>query len=292
MSKCTLCPRKCGADRTESDGFCGGGKLPKVAKAMLHFGEEPCISGKNGSGAVFFSGCVLKCCFCQNYPISSGNFGKEISVEHLGEIFLDLQNQGAENINLVSPTHYTVEIKAALDSIKGRLNIPVVYNCGGYEDVEAIRTLNGYVDVYLTDLKYMSEELSEKYSRAKNYFSVASVALKEMLAQTGKPVFENDMLKKGVIIRHLVLPNGYKDSLALLNWLNGNIEADSYLFSLMSQYTPCYDAKKYPEINRRITTFEYRKVLDTVQNYGIDGFMQERSSGTLEMTPEFDLSGV
>lgn len=291
-NECMLCPRKCGADRSEGTGFCGGGNLPKIAKVMLHFGEEPCISGTKGSGAVFFSGCVLKCRFCQNYPISSGNQGRQVSVERLSRIFLSLQEKGAHNINLVTPTHYTEQIKAALDLIKGRLNIPVVYNCGGYESVETIRGLKGYIDIYLTDMKYRSSQMSAEYSGARDYFAVASEALREMISQTGGYKIKDGIMQSGVIVRHLILPMGYKDSISILDWLNGNISPKDYLLSLMSQYTPCYDAEKIPAINRRITTFEYRKVLSKAQEYGIDGFMQERASATLEMTPDWSDDGI
>lgn len=292
IKKCSLCPRKCGADRTLSSGFCGGGNSIRVARASLHFWEEPCLSGEKGSGTVFFSGCTLKCCFCQNFNISAENFGKDISVEHLSEIFIKLQNQGANNINLVNPTHYIPWIIEAIDLAKPQLTIPIVYNNGGYETVESLKMLEGYVDVYLPDLKYFSSELSKKYSRAEDYFDVATKAIKEMFRQVGKPVFEGDLLKKGVIIRHLALPSHRDDSFKVLEWIADNFSADEILLSLMSQYTPFYKSCEYPEINRRISTFEYNKVLEKAISLGLNGFMQEKSSAKEEYTPNFDLTGI
>ena len=217
---CSLCPRNCHIDRTSSLGFCQSSSQIKAARAALHHWEEPCISGTRGSGAVFFSGCTLRCCFCQNYSISSETYGKEISEQKLAQIFLELQNQGAHNINLVTATQYLPSILNALDRIKDKLNIPVVYNSSGYEKPETIRLLKDYVDIYLPDLKYFSSKLSQKYSKAEDYFKVASNAVRLMIEQTGKPVFDSDgILQKGVIIRHLVLPNCRKDSITLLHWI-------------------------------------------------------------------------
>ena len=287
---CNLCPRQCNADRINSVGFCGMGDKIKAAKAMLHHWEEPCISGKNGSGAVFFSGCVLRCSFCQNYSISAEGEGKEISTQRLAEIFMDLKEQGAHNINLVNPTHFVPQIIAALDMVRDRLDIPVVYNTGGYERVETLRMLEGYVDIYLPDVKYYSEEAA-RLSAAPNYFETSMEAVEEMLRQTGKPVFEGELLKKGTIVRHLVLPNFYKDSVKIVEHL-GERFGEDILFSLMSQYTPFYKAKDDKKMNRRITTFEYNKVLDAVIAAGLVGFMQERSSAKEEYTPDFDLKGI
>ncbi len=206
---CTLCPRMCGINRTKSLGFCQAGAAVKVARAALHLWEEPCISGENGSGAVFFSGCTLKCIFCQNYTLSHENFGREITVKRLSEIFLELQSQGAHNINLVTATQYLPSVKEALDLIKGRLVIPIVYNCGGYERPETLREYSGYIDIYLPDLKYFDRNLSRKYSAAKDYFSNASAAITEMIRLAGGLTWNPDspsLLKKGVIIRHMVLP--------------------------------------------------------------------------------------
>lgn len=286
---CTLCPRNCKADRTETVGLCGAGDKIKVAKAYLHMWEEPCISGKKGSGTVFFSGCNLKCCFCQNYEISHQTRGREITTDELSDIFLKLQDNGAENINLVSGTQYVSQIISALDKVKHRLNIPVVYNSGGYEKVETIKLLEGYVDVYLPDLKYLSPELSKKYSKAEDYFQYASKAIVEMHSQQPKLVYEGDMLKKGLIIRHLVLPKCRHDSMRVLDWVYHNLPEKSYLISLMSQYTPAYKSCEYPEINRKISTFEYNSVMDKALEYGMEGFFQERSSATLDYTPDFSL---
>ena len=293
LKSCELCPRRCGADRTKAVGFCGGGSLPKLAKAYLHMWEEPCISGTRGSGTVFFSGCSLKCCFCQNYRISAENFGKEIPVSRLAEIFLELQDKGAHNINLVSATHYVPQVIEALDLCKGRLNIPVAYNSGGYELPETIEMLRGYVDIFMPDLKYYDSEISEKYSAAGDYFAYASAAVGKMIEIAGKPVYDNDgLMKSGVIIRHMVLPSHRRDSEKVLNFIADTYPEGSYLLSLMSQYTPFYKSCEHKEINRRISTYEYEKVAQAAAELGFDGFMQERSSAKEEYTPDFDLSGI
>ncbi len=291
---CNLCPRACGADREKQPGFCGCGSQLKVARAALHFGEEPCISGSGGSGTVFFSGCTLRCCFCQNHPISSGGFGEEISVPRLAEIFMELQTQGAHNINLVTATQYLPWVLPALELVKPALRIPVVYNCGGYERVETIRALKGYVDVYLPDFKYCSWELSLNYSNAADYFEVASAAITEMAAQTDGLVFDaQGLLQKGVVIRHLVLPGARKDSFAVLKWMSENLPRGNFLLSLMSQYTPVRINPAYPQLNRKITSFEYASVSREAVRLGLTaGFMQERSSVGESYTPPFDLTGV
>lgn len=293
LKNCTLCPRNCKKDRTVNEGFCGAQDKIKLARAGLHMWEEPCISGTNGSGTVFFSGCQLKCCFCQNYKISSQNYGKEISTERLSEIFLELQDKKAHNINLVSGTQFVPFIIKALDNIKGKLKIPVVYNCGGYEKIETLRMLEGYVDIYLPDLKYKSSDMAKKYSKAENYFETATTAIKEMFRQSGKiQLDENGIIKKGTIIRHLVLPNGRKDSIEIVNWIADNFNKDEIYLSLMSQYTPFYKSSEYPEINRRISTFEYNSVANEVIKRGLKGYMQEKSSAKEEYTPDFDLFGL
>jgi putative pyruvate formate lyase activating enzyme len=291
---CNLCPRECGVDRLANLGFCECDSQIKVARAALHFWEEPCISGSKGSGTVFFSGCTLRCCYCQNFRISSEGFGKEISAQRLAEIFLELQEKGAHNINLVTPTQYLVQVLYALDIVKSKLHIPVVYNCGGYELLETIRALKGYVDIFLPDLKYFSSELSLKYSKADDYFEVASAAIKEMISQIDTLDFDNNgIMQKGVIIRHLVIPGARKDSFKILNWISENLPKDKYLLSLMSQYTPAYKSSEYKELNRRITTFEYKSVVEEAIRLGLsNGFMQERSSAKEEYTPPFDLEGV
>ena len=293
---CTLCPRMCRADRIHSRGFCGADSTVKIARAALHPWEEPCISGKNGSGTVFFSGCTLKCVFCQNHELSHENFGKEISVNRLAEIFLELQNQGAHNINLVTATQYLPSIKEALDLVRTDLHIPVVYNCGGYERSETLREFSDYIDIYLPDLKYYDNGLSEKYSSARDYFQTASKAIDEMIRLTGGLTWNSEdptLLQKGVIIRHMVLPGAKNDSIRLLHWIKDTLPEGQFMVSLMSQYTPFYKSHLYPEINRRITSYEYQKVLDAAIDLGLmHGYMQEKSSAKEEYTPPFDLSGV
>lgn len=287
---CTLCPRQCGVDRSTASGFCRAGDKLRIARAALHHWEEPCISGTNGSGTVFFSGCVMKCIYCQNHEISAENKGADITVERLAEIFMELKQQGAHNINLVNPTHFVPQIIEALDIVRNELGLPIVYNSGGYERVETLRMLEGYVDIYLPDVKYFSEEAA-MLSSAPNYFVTAMAAVEEMLRQTGKPQFNGDLLKRGTVVRHLVLPYLYKDSVEIIRRVGERFGSD-ILFSLMSQYTPFYKAKEHPRLNRRITTFEYNKALDAVVEAGLQGFMQERSSAKEEYTPEFDLRGV
>lgn len=290
QSRCELCPRRCGADRTQRQGLCGGGGLPRVARAALHHWEEPCISGTSGSGTVFFSGCPLRCCFCQNYRISAQNFGVEVTPKRLAEIFRSLQEQGAHNINLVNPTQYLPWILEALD--RADLSIPVVYNSGGYERVETLRALEGYVDVYLPDLKYIDSSRSQRYSGAPDYFEAASSAIIEMHRQVGKPQFKDGLLQRGMIVRHLVLPKGREDSFQVLNWLSEQFSPDEFLISVMSQYTPYYRSAEFPEINRRIFSAEYNSVVDCANRLGLEGYLQEKSSAKEEYTPPFDLEGI
>ncbi len=292
---CSLCPRNCGVNRHKSTGFCGCGDTIKAARAALHHWEEPCISGSRGSGTVFFSGCTLGCCFCQNYTISQENFGKEITSSELARIFIRLQEEGAHNINLVTATQYLPSVLKALDLIKPKLLIPVVYNCGGYESEDIIKELASYIDVWLPDLKYFSSERSSRYSKASDYFDAASKAIKQMIRQTGAPQFDSDgvLMKKGVIIRHMVLPGAKEDSIRLLHWMKDELPEGMYYISLLSQYTPFYRSESFPEINRRITSYEYGKVVDEAIRLGLDqGFMQEKSSAKEEYTPPFDLEGV
>lgn len=292
---CTLCPRNCKVDRSATTGYCGCSSTIKAARAALHHWEEPCISGTRGSGTVFFSGCTLRCCFCQNHSISQEGVGKELSVEELSHIFLKLQEEGAHNINLVTATQYLPSILSALDVVKNKLTIPVVYNCGGYETVETVKALEGYVDIWLPDLKYESPDLSMRYSGAKDYFQVAKKAILQMILQTGAPEFEEDgtIMKKGVIIRHMVLPGAKDDSIRLLHFMKEELPEGMYYISLLSQYTPFFRSKDFPEINRRITSYEYNKVLDEAISLSLDkGFMQEKSSAKEEYTPPFDLEGI
>ena len=290
MDGCILCPRQCGVDRAERVGYCGSGSLPKVARAAKHHWEEPCISGTEGSGTVFFSGWTLGCVFCQNREISRGGTGREVTLEHLADIFKRLEGQGVHNLNLETPTHFTPQILQALELAKP--TVPVVMNCGGYERVETLRQWEGKVQVYLPDLKYFSTELSAKYSAAPDYFAVASKAIMEMHRQQPQLVWEGDLLKSGLIIRHLVLPGCMKDSLQILDFLDKHLPKDSFLLSLMSQYTPTENCKQFPEINRRVTTYEYRKVADRAAELGFSGFAQDRRSAKEEYTPPFNLEGV
>lgn len=292
--ECRLCPRQCGVDRSRGTGYCGCSDQIKIARAALHHWEEPCISGGRGSGAVFFSGCTLRCCFCQNYSISSEGFGKEISVERLSDIFLELQDQGAHNINLVTATMYVPSIIRAIDRVKHKMKIPFLFNCGGYERIETIKMLSDYIDIFLPDIKYYDSVLSKEFSMAEDYFEYASKAIEQMIRQTGKLEYDKEgLLKKGVILRHMVLPGCYKDSIKLLEWMNECLDRESFLVSLMSQYTPSYKSKEHKKINRRLTTFEYEKVLDKAIELGLtDGYMQEKSSAKEEYTPPFNLEGV
>ena len=294
LEGCRLCPRECGVNRKVTSGYCNGTDKIRVARAALHFWEEPCISGECGSGTVFFSGCNLKCCYCQNYDISHNGFGKDISVKHLGEIFLELQEKGAANINLVTPTHYVDKIINVLDNINRDLTIPVVYNTGGYESLETVKRLSGYVDIFLHDIKYYSDDRAIRYSNATDYFNKSTSALCEMIKQVGKPVYDDrGLMKKGVIIRHLVLPGGVSDSINILEWIANNLNRNEYVISLMSQYTPCYKSFEHKEINRRLTTYEYNRVLDRAIELGLDnGYMQERTSANKEYIPPFDLEGI
>ena len=288
---CNVCPRKCNTDRSKKAGFCGMTDKIKVARAELHFWEEPCISGKKGSGTIFFSGCPLKCVYCQNEEISSGGFGKDISVERLAEIFRELEEKGADNINLVTPTHYSEQILNAFDIYKPK--IPVVYNCSGYEDVETLKKFKDIVDIYLTDIKYFDSSVSEKYSKAKDYFEVASSAVKEMISQQPENIFDEDgIMKKGVIIRHLVLPLNITQTRKILEWIKENLP-ENVIISLMSQYVPLGKACEHKEINRKLTTREYEKVLNMFDELDFEyGFMQELSSSKEDFIPPFNLEGV
>ena len=287
---CNLCPRKCNVNRDLKSGFCGVSNTLKVARAQLHFWEEPIISGTNGSGTIFFSGCNLKCVYCQNYNISKENFGKDITTQRLAEIFKELENAGAHNINLVTPSQNVKQIVEALNIYKPK--IPVVYNTSGYDSVEELKMLEGYVDVYLTDLKYYSSELSQKYSSAKNYFQVCSLAIKEMIRQQPKNVMENGLIKKGVIIRHMVLPNCINDSFKVLEWIKNNLGED-VIVSVMGQYTPYFNASKFPEINRKLKPVEYKLVINHFNKLGLkNGFMQSLDSADENFIPPFNLEGV
>jgi len=289
---CTLCPRQCRAQRTQTDnigGYCGMPSQPVAARAALHFGEEPCISGTRGSGTVFFSGCVLGCVFCQNESISHQRWGKSIAIEHLADIFRELEAAGAHNINLVNPTHYAVSICKALELY--RPSIPVVYNSGGYERVETLKMLDGLVDIYLPDCKYVDSTLSSALSDAPDYFAYASAAILEMVRQTGAVQLDADgMAQKGTIVRHLVLPGHTANSMQVLDWL---ATVSNIWVSLMFQYTPCGDLTDHKELQRPLTRRECEKVWQYMDDLGItNGYVQDRKSSGTKMIPEFDLTGL
>ena len=287
---CRLCPRECKAERglESGKGYCRQGTLPKVARIAPHFWEEPCISGKRGSGTVFFSGCVMSCVFCQNSKISTGGYGKVLTVEKLSEHIKRLEDSGVHNINLVSPTPYIESIVECFEMYKPK--IPIVYNTGGYEKVETLKRLEGIVDIYLPDMKYARGDIAKKYSNAEDYPEIALEAVAEMVRQTGKPEFDSDgMMQRGTIVRHLILPQNTKNSMKVLDLLKENF-GDKILVSLMAQYVPLGNAEKFPEINRRITSREYSKVLEYFEETGLDGFVQELSSAKKDYVPEFDVS--
>ncbi|MBR6642571.1 MAG: radical SAM protein [Lachnospiraceae bacterium] len=294
---CKECPRQCNKERREgleaSYGYCQVSVLPKVARAALHFWEEPCISGEEGSGTVFFSGCNLRCVYCQNVEIAAGVRGKTISVERLGEVFLELQEKGANNINLVTPSHYYLQIKEALLLVKEKLHIPVIANTSSYDSVEVLQQMEGLIDIYLADYKYVSRELAATYSHAANYPEVAAAALVEMFRQVGEPEFdERGIMKKGMIVRHLLLPGCKEDSKAVLKFLYETF-GDSVLISIMNQYTPLSHVENYPELNRRITEEEYEEIVDYAIDLGIEnGFIQEGETAEESFIPAFDGEGV
>ena len=293
LENCILCPHKCGINRIQGKkGRCKCDDKLKIALASLHMFEEPCISGENGSGTVFFSNCNLNCIYCQNYEISSLGKGKEITIEHLANIFLKQQEKGAHNINLVTPTMYVFQIIEALKIAKSKgLNIPIVYNSNGYENVETIKLLDGYIDVYLPDLKYYSNELAKKYSNVDNYFEIATKAINEMYNQVGIAKFdENGLIKKGVIIRHLVLPNHIQNTKNILKWIKDNMPDDIYV-SVMAQYFPAYKAKEDNLINRKLNKKEYNQVLNYLYSLDLkNGYIQELGEHEEEYVPDFDLS--
>ena len=289
---CNLCPRRCNALRTESEnvgGFCGMPLLPRLARAALHFWEEPVISGAAGSGTVFFSGCNLGCIYCQNAPISHGGRGKTVSVSRLAEIFRELEGKGAANINLVTPTHYTRAIKSALDIY--RPGIPIVYNGGGYESTEQLIELEDYVDVYLLDYKYCDPQKAQRYSAAPDYPETARAAITEAYRQKGRAVIKNGLMKSGVIVRHLLLPRATADAIEIFDFVRKNVPG-AY-FSLMCQYTPMGSALDDKVINRRVTRREYDKVAEYIAAAGFENcFVQEANSATKDYIPDFDLCGI
>ena len=287
---CYLCPRNCGVDREKSLGYCKSHDTVRLSRVGLHMWEEPCISHKNGSGTIFFAGCNMGCVFCQNYEISHGTAGKEVDVDTLCNEMLKLQQMGAENINFVTPTHYAHKILQALDKIKHKLDIPIVYNTSGYEKIETLKKLDGYIDIYLPDIKYYSSDASEKYSHCRDYFEVALEAIGEMIKQTKEPVLNNEgKMLKGTVIRHLVLPSLYKDSIKIFDELENRIDVKCAAVSVMCQYFPSHRAKEYPEINRRTTSLEYMKVVERVRKINFAfGFIQDKSSAKEDYVPNFD----
>lgn len=326
FSCCRLCPRRCGVNRLAGEtGYCGQTAQLKAARASLHMWEEPCISGAVGSGTVFFSGCNLRCCYCQNHDIALGQTGLEITPRRLTEIFLELQQKGAANLNLVTPTHFIPLIIPALQQARREgLTVPVVYNCGGYEDPEALRLLDGLIDIYLPDLKYCSPDLGGRYSHAEDYFERAKAALAEMFRQVGKPVFEENgasarfvpshaaldsavptdssaapvypadtpLLRRGMIVRHLVLPGQVKDTKKILHYLHDAYGSDIYV-SVMCQYTPLPHVAHIPELNRRVTAEEYGRVVDYCLRLGMENvYIQESGVAEESFIPPFDLSGL
>ena len=289
---CSLCPRSCNSIRTDNEnlnGYCKMPLLPKVARAALHFWEEPCISGTKGSGTVFFSGCTLSCVYCQNYELSHNSFGKIISYERLAEIFKELEEKGAHNINLVNPTHYVLAIKRALEIYKP--NIPIVYNSGGFERVETLKALEGYIDIYLMDFKYFSNDKALKYSNAYNYPEIAKKALLECYRQKKNSILEDGIMKSGLIIRHLILPKATNDAISVFKWHLEN--TPNAFFSMMSQYLPYGRAEDFADINRKITRREHEKVLSYILESKKDNvFVQEMDSSSEIYIPDFDLSGI
>ncbi len=291
---CAACPRRCGALRKPaqpSGGFCGMPAGFVVARAALHQWEEPCISGQHGSGTVFFSGCSLRCVYCQNQQISLGRYGALVTEENLLRMFDRLIEQGAHNLNLVNPTHYAPMLAKALK--KYCSPVPVIYNSGGYERVEMLKALEGLVDIYLPDLKYVDSAVSLRYSGAADYFDYASKAILEMSRQVGKAAFDkNGVMKKGLIVRHLILPRNTAQSIKALTWIRENLPEET-LVSLMCQYTPCGELENFPELQRRLTRREYEKVVDQMLELGLTGgYLQELSSAKEEYIPPFDLTGV
>lgn len=293
LQKCEICPHKCKIDRTKNQvGRCKSKDTVKVALASIHNFEEPRISGRNGSGTVFFSNCNLSCEFCQNYEISQQGVGKEISIERLAEIFIEQQSRGADNINLVSPTSYAVQIIEAIKIAKNNgLKIPIIYNTNGYENIETLKLLEGYIDIYLPDLKYAENDLAKKYSKIENYFEIATSAIKEMYRQVGKNEYdENGIIKAGIIIRHLILPNHTENSKKVLKWIVENMPKNITV-SVMAQYFPTYKAKEIKDINRKITKYEYQKIENYLYSLDLEnGYIQEMGNNEEIYVPKWEIN--
>ena len=295
LENCKLCPRNCGVNRLNKElGFCQASNNVRVARVSLHAWEEPCISGSKGSGTVFFSNCNLRCVFCQNHSISQDNVGKDISIERLGQIFLEQQKSGAHNINLVTPTHYVPQIAEAIKLAKNQgLTLPIVYNSNGYENVDTIKALAGLIDVYLPDLKYFDDKYAIKYSHAPNYFETSKKAIYEMFCQVGECKFsEEGMIEKGVIIRHLMLPGLLSDSKKILDYIHSTYNNKVFV-SIMNQYTPKFNSDKYPEINKSVNPKHYERLIAYALDLGLsNGFIQEEGTVSESFIPDFDLRGV
>ncbi len=297
LTDCVLCPRECHVNRNAGEiGYCGQTAALTAARAALHFWEEPCLSGTNGSGAVFFSGCNLRCVYCQNHDIAQGQTGREISTHRLSEIFLELQEKGAHNVNLVTPAHFVPQIITALETAKKQgLSIPVIYNTSAYEKVETLRMLEGLVDIYLPDLKYHDASLSESYSHASDYFETATAAITEMVRQAGVPLFtdgEDSPMQRGVIVRHLLLPGCGRDSRRILRYLHDTFKSSIYI-SIMNQYTPLSQVSGIPALNRQVSDEEYERIVDYAIRIGIEnGFIQEGETASESFVPPFDCEGV
>lgn len=293
ISKCEICPRKCKINRYEKKGYCRCDNKVRIALVSKHYFEEPCISGRNGSGTIFFSNCNLNCIFCQNHDISQGGKGIDVTIERLAEIMLEQQERGANNINLVTPTMYVEQIIKAIDiAKKNGLNIPIVYNTNGYEEVETIKKLNGYIDIYLPDFKYFTNELAIKYSKAPNYFEKVTSALIEMQSQFDEYVFDGEIMKKGMIVRHLVLPNHIQNSKNVLKWIKDNLRKDIYV-SVMAQYFPTYKAIGDELIGRKLSFSEYRKIEQYFYSLDIEnGYIQDLGKHEEEFVPDFNMNNV
>lgn len=298
MKPCELCPRKCRVDRVNRFGFCGAGEKLRVALVSLHRWEEPCLVGANGAGTIFFSHCNLRCVYCQNFSISQENFGADISIERLAEIFLEQQIRGAANIELVTPTHYTEQICAAIDIAKSYgLALPIVWNSNAYETPETLELLRGRVDVFMPDIKYFDDEAAKKFSAAPNYFSIATAAVSKMFELTGAAQIVNGQMIRGVLVRHLVLPNFRRDAMRIVDWLYATF-GDKIFISLMNQYTPLHKACEYKKISRPLTTFEYKSVVEHAAELGVKNCFVQIGKTTDDISihsqfiPNFDLSGV
>lgn len=291
--RCELCPRKCGVDRSKALGYCRAPSTVRLGLVSLHQWEEPCLVGPRGAGTIFFSHCTMRCVFCQNHAISADGFGVEVSIERLAQIFIEQQSRGASNVELVTPTHYAPQIIDAVSIARARgLSIPVVWNSNGYERVSTIDRLKNVVDVYLPDLKYFDNQAAVEISDAPNYFRHASRAIEAMFAQVGTPIFDGDRMIRGVIVRHLILPNRRRDSIKIIDWLHQNFGDDIYI-SLMNQYTPMFRAEFFPKLNRRLTTFEYQSVVDHALDIGVKNcFIQVGRTASTEFVPTFDGNGV